>query len=80
MSDKLPDVKRNWVLDYNQHPDVLIERNRAVSMHPDVHAAYARAVRDKAEREGLLYVDTLSGYRSRFKSDPTVAAKGSKAA
>jgi hypothetical protein len=80
MNEKLPDVKRNWVIDYDQHPDVLIARNRAVCMSPDVHAAYARTVHDKAEREGVLYVDLGTGYRCRFKTSPTDAAPKNKAA
>lgn len=76
MNDQLPTVKRTWVLDYDQHPDVLIARNRAVCMSPDVHAAYARGVRAKAEAEGLLYVDTATGYRSRFKTSPDAPTKG----
>lgn len=73
MSDKLPAPKRNWVPVYDQHPDVLIERHRQVSRSPEVHAAYARSVQAKAEAEGLLYVDTHTGYQARFKTLPKAA-------
>jgi hypothetical protein len=73
MTDKLPAPKRNWVLVYDQHPDVLIERHYAVSRSPEVHAAYARRVREKADAEGLLYVDTHTGYQARFKTAPKAA-------
>lgn len=73
MPDQKPAPKRNWVPVYDQHPDVVIERHRAVSMHPEVHAAYARKVREKAEDEGLLYVDTNTGYQSRFRTPPKAA-------
>lgn len=73
MGKETPALKRNWVLVHDQHPDVLIERHRAASMHPEVHAAYARKVREKAENDGLLYVDTHTGYQQRFTTAPKAA-------
>ena len=58
--------KRNWVVDPDQEPDTLIERHRAVAASPEVHAAFARNVRDKAEKFGVIHIDTNSGYRARF--------------
>lgn len=79
--DKAPQPTRNWVLVHDQHPEVVIERNRAASMHPEVHAAFARSVRAKAEAEGLLYRDTNNpDYYARFKSDPNAAPEPAKAA
>lgn len=61
-----PRIARRWVPDQDQLPEVLIERHRARSQSPDVHAAYARGVRDKAEKFGVIHVDPDTGYRARF--------------
>lgn len=65
---------RQWILVQTQTPEAIIARTRPVSMHPEVHAAYARHVNAKAEAEGLLYKDIASEYYARFKSDPNAAA------
>jgi hypothetical protein len=57
---------RRWVPVHDQLPDVLIERHRAVTLSPEVHGAYARTVREKAEKFGVIHVDPDTGYRARF--------------
>lgn len=71
--------QRQWVIEHDQHPDVLIERHRATSMHPEVHAAYARKVREKAESDGLVHRDVTTGYLSRFHPGKPPANAGSSA-
>lgn len=61
-----PRLERRWVVVPDQLPEAIIERHRAVSQNPEVHAAYARTVREKADKFGLLHRDADTGYQARF--------------
>lgn len=60
--------RRMWVIDADQAPETLIERHRQRNLtSPEYCAAYARRVREKADKEGVIHVDALTGYRARFR-------------
>lgn len=75
-----PGLVREWVIDRDQHPDQLIEHHRLTNLNnPEVHAAYARTVRDKVAAGGLIHVDINTGYRARFHPGHPPAENGAGA-